>query len=134
MTKQIEQKLVEDFYFEVWNERNHIKAHEILSDDFIFRGSLGDKKKGVNGFIDYMGNVHHALFNYKCFILNLIISKGKAAAQMKFEGIHQNIFMGVKPTRKQIEWNGAAFFDIEESKIKSLWVLGDIDAIKKQLL
>jgi predicted ester cyclase len=30
-------------------------------------------------------------------------------------------------------WSGAAFFHIIRSQIVSLWVLGDVDAVKRQL-
>ena len=129
----IEKTLVESFYFEVWNKRNHREAHAILADDFMFRGSLGDEKKGVDGFLEYVDAVHTALGDYECVINDLVVDAGKVAARMTFQGIHQDIFFGVKPTHKKIEWGGAAFFEVRQSKIQSLWVLGDIDSIKSQL-
>ena len=129
----IEKTLVESFYFEVWNKRNHREAHAILADNFTFRGSLGDEKTGVDGFLDYVEAVHTALGEYQCVIDDLVISAQKVAARMTFKGMHQNTFFGVEPTHKNIEWSGAAFFEIKRSKIQTLWVLGDIDSIKSQL-
>lgn len=133
MSSPIGQSLVEDFYFEVWNKRNLLKAKEILSDDFTFRGSLGDEKRGVAGFLDYVSTVHFALSNYECIIRDLVVTENKVAAQMLFKGVHQNPFFGVQATGKQIQWSGAAFFQIKQSRIAAAWVLGDIDAIKQQL-
>ena len=39
-------KLVERFYNELWNGANERVAHEILSENFKFRGSLGVEKQG----------------------------------------------------------------------------------------
>jgi hypothetical protein len=32
-----------------------------------------------------------------------------------------------------VDWLGAALFKIEGDKISDLWVLGDLDALRKQL-
>ncbi|GAA6212330.1 hypothetical protein NBRC116602_20710 [Hyphomicrobiales bacterium 4NK60-0047b] len=133
MNKTLPKQLVEQFYFEVWNKADESTAHKILSKDFIFRGSLREEKVGIDGFIDYMRSIHKALGDYKCIIEDLIITENRVAAQMVFTGIHQNIFLGYEPTQKRVQWNGAAFFTIQNQEISELWVLGDIDAIKTQL-
>jgi len=133
MSELTPKQLVEAFYNEVWNTQNHGRAHEILSEDFRFRGSLGDEKKGVTGFIEYMDAVHHALGDYQCIIKELVSADSKLAARMTFRGVHQNTFFGAEPSGMEIEWSGAAFFTFAQGKIASLWVLGDVDAIKRQL-
>ena len=129
----IEKSLVEAFYFEVWNKKNFQKAKEILAENFLFRDSLGDSKKGIDGFWSYVESVHNSLSNYECIIEELVISDKQIAAKMIFKGIHKNIFFGKEPTNKVIQWNGAAFFKFSENKISELWVLGDVDSIKTQL-
>ncbi|GKX32466.1 MAG: hypothetical protein MnENMB40S_00840 [Rhizobiaceae bacterium MnEN-MB40S] len=32
-----------------------------------------------------------------------------------------------------IEWSGAAFFTVRQEQLAELWVLGDVDAVKRQL-
>ena len=125
--------LVERFYYEVWNQADENVAREILAKDFRFRGSLGPEKVGQDGFIDYMRSIHTALNDYECIINDLVASETKVAAKMTFQGIHQNVFFGVEKTGKLISWAGAAFFTIEDDRIASLWVLGDIDSVKQQL-
>jgi len=109
-------------------------AREILSADFRFRGSLGQEKRGLEGFIDYMRSVHQALGDYRCIIDDLIVSSDRAAAQMTFTGVHKDMFFGVPATGRQITWAGAAFFTMEADRISELWVLGDLDALKSQLI
>lgn len=125
--------LVERFYYEVWNQADENVAREILAEDFRFRGSLGPEKLGQDGFIEYMRSIHTALKNYECIINDLVISDNKVAAKMTFQGIHQDVFFGVDKTDKLISWAGAAFFTIENDRLSSLWVLGDIDSVKQQL-
>jgi len=127
------ERLVRRFYDDVWNARDESAARAILASEFRFRGSLGAEKNGPDGFIEYMGAVHDALFGYTCIIDDLICSNTRAAARMTFTGLHQGSFLGTPPTGRKISWSGAAFFSFEQDKIVELWVLGDIDSIKAQL-
>jgi steroid delta-isomerase-like uncharacterized protein len=125
--------LVEQFYYEVWNNADEAVAREILHPDFQFRASLGPETHGLDGFLDYMRSIHTALARYECIIQDLIESDSRAAARMQFKGGHRGSFFGVPATGREIVWIGAAFFTIDRGLITKLWVLGDIDAIKEQL-
>ena len=52
--------LVEQFYYEVWNNADEAIAREILHPDFQFRASLGPERHGLDGFLDYMRSIHTA--------------------------------------------------------------------------
>jgi predicted ester cyclase len=108
--------LVESFYHDLWNQADDRVAREILDEDFRFRGSLGPERRGQDGFIDYMQSVHRALGDYVCIIEDLVTTEDRAAARMTFKGIHRG-----------------AFFRIKGERIAELWVLGDIDSVKRQL-
>ena len=126
-------KLIESFYNDVWNKRDFRVAHEIISTDFRFRGSLGPVKRGIGGFLEYVEAVHKALGNYTCIIEDLVCSDDRAAARMVFRGTHQSEFFGISRTGKNIEWAAAAFLGLSDGKLSRLWVLGDLDAVKQQL-
>ena len=51
---------------------------------------------------------------------------------MRFVGALAAYFFGVPATGRAIEWAGAAFFSTDGIQITSLWVLGDVDALKAQ--
>ena len=36
-------------------------------------------------------------------------------------------------TGRQVSWAGAGFFTMQANRIASLWVLGDIEGLKRQL-
>lgn len=131
--KPISRILVEQFYYEVWNKADEQLAHEILTQNFQFRGSLGAEYNGPVGFISYMRKIHTALADYECIIENLINDGDKAAARMLFRGVHQNTFLGFEATGKKIQWAGAAFFQFRGEQISQLWVLGDLDSLRQQL-
>jgi predicted ester cyclase len=125
--------LVERFYYEVWNQADEEVAREILHPDFRFRASLGPERIGPEGFIDYMRSIHTALANYTCIIDDLITMGHRAAARMTFKGLHRARFFEVEPTGREIRWVGGAFFTTDGEQIVELWVLGDVDSVKRQL-
>ncbi len=125
--------VVERFYNEVWNQADERAAREILHRNFIFRGSLGPELRGPDGFIEYLRSVHAALAGFTCTIEELVEMGERVAAKMLFRGTHRAPFFGIEATGREIVWNGAAFFKIEDELIAALWVLGDIDAVKRQL-
>ena len=127
-------QLVERFYDVVWNGADEAVAREILDPDFRFRGSLGPDLRRPDGFILYLQALHATLENFTCIIEDVIVSQDRVATRMRFRGIHRGTFFGIAPTGREITWSGAAFFTIRGERIAELWVLGDIDAVKRQLM
>jgi steroid delta-isomerase-like uncharacterized protein len=126
--------LVERFYNIVWNKADETEARKILDADFRFRASLGPELRGPDGFIAYLRSVHAALENFICTIDDLIETPDRAAARMSFSGLHRAKFFGVEPTGREIRWTGAAFFRVRDGKITELWVMGDVDTVKRQVM
>ena len=125
--------LVRRFYNEVWDRADEAVAHEILAPGFRFRGSLGPEKHGPDGFVTYLRDVHAALEGFRCIVEHLVVAPPHAAARMRFTGRHRAPLFGVAATGRRIEWAGAAFFEMTDTQIASLWVLGDVDGVKRQL-
>jgi predicted ester cyclase len=80
-----------------------------------------------------MRSIHAALANYTCIIDDLIATEDRAAARMTFKGIHRGHFFAIGPTGREITWEGCAFFTTNGHHIVELWVLGDVDSVKRQL-
>jgi steroid delta-isomerase-like uncharacterized protein len=119
-------RLVSVFYERIWNAGDLDAAEELLSEDFLFRGSLGSERRGTAEFCDYVRSVRNALSNYRCEILECIAENDNAFAKMRFSGVHTAEFRGYSPTMLPIHWLGAALFRFEEDAIAELWVLGDL--------
>ena len=124
---------VEKFYRVLWDEHDKSAIPDILAQDFIFRGSLGDEKRGHAGFAEYLDMVHNALGDYRCTINDLVVEAPKAFARMTFSGIHKSTFMGFAPTGKRMAWTGCALFTFTGEKISGVWVLGDLYGLERQL-
>ena len=125
--------LVERFYAEVWTQADETVAREILHPRLSFKASLGPERTGPDGFIAYMRSVHAALADYKCIIEDLVTTEDRAAARLRFVGVHRADFFGVPATGREITWAGGAFFRVADGQLAEIWVLGDIDSVKSQL-
>jgi predicted ester cyclase len=126
--------LVRSFYQRIWENGELDAAAELLSPDFVFRGSLGAELHGLDAFKDYVRAVRMALTNYRCEILTCVAEGQQGFARMRFSGRHAGVFLGYRPTGKPVQWEGAALFQFRGPHICSLWVLGDLaglDALLK---
>ena len=124
---------VRKFYEILWDAHDEVAIPTVLHENFTFRGSLGQEKKGHAGFAEYVDMVHKALGEYRCIIEELVAEQNKVFAKMAFTGIHQADFMGYAPTQKRLSWNGCALFTFDGKLIKDVWVLGDLKALEEQL-
>ena len=124
---------VHKFYEILWDAHDKDAIPSVLKENFTFRGSLGQEKRGHAGFAEYVDMVHKALGEYKCIIEELVAERNKVFAKMTFTGIHRDEFMGYPPTRKRVSWNGCALFMFDGELIKDVWVLGDLKNLEEQL-
>jgi predicted ester cyclase len=131
MSKQKDQ--VRKFYDVLWNARNLNEIPSVLHEHFTFRGSLGQERRGHEGFAEYVNMVHEALEKYQCDINELIEEGDRVFAKMTFSGIHEDLFLGYSPTGKRLWWAGCALFRFDGDKISDLWVLGDLKGLEDQL-
>jgi predicted ester cyclase len=121
------------FYDDVWNRRNKALVSSLCHEGFTFRGSLGSEKRGCAEFCDYLNAVTVALELYVCTVQALVVEADKAFAKVLFSGLHRAEFLGFPPTGKRVSWMGAGLFTFVGEKISDLWVLGDVDGLRRQL-
>ncbi len=133
MADDVRRRAVQRFYDEVWNRRDVAAAEEPLSEDLVFRGSLGAEHRSRAGFLGYVAEVTDALVDYRCEIQALVADEAGAAARMRFSGRHVGAFRGYPPTGRVLAWSGAAFFGFAGERISALWVLGDMAGLGEQL-
>jgi len=126
-------ELVELFYERYWNEVDLALADEILHPDVTFRGSVGVGATGRRDVCDYVLMVTTALSGYRCDVESLVAEGDRAAAKVRFSGLHTGEFLGHPPTGRRVEWIGAAFFTADEDELRDIWVLGDLESLRAQL-
>lgn len=67
-------------------------ASDLLTDAFVFRGSLGAELQGRDDFLAYVRAVRSALADYHCEIQECVTEGNRAFAQMRFSGRHIDVF------------------------------------------
>jgi predicted ester cyclase len=125
---------VQKFYDAIWNKADKTIIADLLTEDFIMRGSLGlTQQGGHKGFSLYMDFVRTALESYRCDILEMVEEGDKIYARMLYSGVHKGELFGHAPTHGKIKWDGVAVFTFDGDRISELWALGDVHSVIKQL-
>lgn len=125
--------LVSSFYERVWNSGDRAALDELVTDDFRFQGSLGPAIVGRDAFWQIVTMVRTALSGYHCAIEACVSEETQAFARMRFSGTHVGPFRGFAPTGQNVDWAGAALFQLEGLRIREIWVLSDTTALDAAL-
>lgn len=118
-------QLVQRYYDELWNRWDYALIDEMISEAFVFRGSIGLTTQGRAEFKEYMNTIRAAFPDFLNTVEELIAEANKVVAVLTYTGTHQGKIFGVAPTGKHIRYAGTAIFQIEAGQMVSGWVLGD---------
>jgi len=127
------ERLVRRFYADAWNRWDEAAVDELLDEHFVFRGSLGDEVRGRDGFRGYRDRIRAAFPDFHNEIVDLIVEGERAAARLRYAGHHEGEVLGVAATGASITYGGAAFFTARDGRLREVWVLGDVDDLRRQL-
>ena len=133
MTTSREERLVRRFYADAWNRWDDDAVDELLTIDFSFRGSLGAEVIGRDGWRAYRDHVRRAVPDLHNEIVELVREPGRVAARLLFSGHHHGVLLGRLGRGEPIVYAGAAFFRCSDDHLVAAWVLGDLDALHRQL-
>ena len=125
--------MIEKFYRELWNRWDDSAVDAVLSPGFTFRGSLGQETSDRQGWRRYRDLVREGSADFHNEIVDLVCDGGRAAARLRFTGTHTGPLLGLSATQRRFQYAGAAFFTADERWLTSAWVLGDLDALRREL-
>jgi predicted ester cyclase len=121
-----QKEVVRMFYKEMWDHAETSLIPSIFHPGFTFRGSLGRSLVGHSQFAEYVDWVTTIFGNYTTDILVLIEEGNRVSGKMRFHGYHREEAFGVAPSGRHVWWTGMPIFTFEGSKVRDLYVLGDI--------
>jgi predicted ester cyclase len=133
MATSIEERLVRRFYDEAWNRWDDGVVDEILADDFRFRGSLGAEIEGRDAWRAYRDGIRRAVPDFHNDVVDLVTAPGRAAARLRYTGHVHGALLGRLGYGRPIAYDGAAMFRCSGDRLVEAWVLGDLDALLRQL-
>jgi steroid delta-isomerase-like uncharacterized protein len=125
--------LVRRFYDDVWNRWDDAALDDLLAEDFVFRGSLGDEVRGRDGFRGYRDKVRAGFPDFHNEVVELVTEGDRAAARLRYSGHHRGAILGVAASGALVSYDGAAFFAAEGGRLRRAWVLGDVEGLRRQL-
>jgi len=128
-----QKEIIESYYENLWNKQNKSYIDKLLSDDIIFRGSLGIETVGKEEFEKYFDLITSAIPNLYHGVETIVVQNNSVAARAVYNGTHSGKLLDFEPSNNRIRYNGASFFQLENGKIKEIWVLGDLNTLYKQL-
>ena len=121
-----QKEVVRAFYKDMWDHADKSLIPKILHEGFTFRGSLGPELVGHDQFAGYVDWVTSALGQYTTDVLTMIEEGNRVSGKMRFHGYHRKELFGVAPSGRHVWWTGMPIFTFEGSKVRDLYVLGDI--------
>ena len=133
ITLSPQKEIVRVFYKELWDHADKSLIPNILHTDFTFRGSLGPTLVGHEQFAGYVDLVTDTFGQYTTDILSMIEEGNRVSGKMRFHGFHRKELFGVKPSGRRVWWTGIPIFTFEGTKVRDLFVLGDIHGLIAQL-
>lgn len=125
--------LVRRFYERLWNEWDNAAVDDTLAPDITFRGSLGTSTTGRDQWRAYRDQIQRGAPDFHNEILDLVSDGHRAAARLRYSGTHLGPLLGIPATGRQFVYSGAAFFTTADDLITDIWVLGDLDTLRRQL-
>jgi steroid delta-isomerase-like uncharacterized protein len=133
MSRHPHAALVERFYTRLWNGWDDHAVESVLTEDFVFRGSLGTETQGRDGWRGYRDTVRKASPDFHNEVVEIVCQGDRAAARVICSGHHHGTLLGIPGTGRMFRYNIAAFFGFRDSSINEAWVLGDLESLRAQL-
>jgi steroid delta-isomerase-like uncharacterized protein len=133
MIGDLSRDLVTRFYDRLWNQWDDKAVENTLAEDVSFRGSFGQTTVGRNEWRAYRDRIRCGAPDFHNELLDLIATEDRAAARLRYTGTHTGPLLEIAATGRAFTYTGAAFFTIANRLITDIWVLGDLDALRRQL-
>jgi steroid delta-isomerase-like uncharacterized protein len=130
---RMQKQMVRQWYEQMWNRWDESVFEQILDPDVKLRGSLGPSHQGFEGISNYMRFVRAAFPDFHNRIDLMLEEGNRVFARLTYSGTHEGELFRIPPTGSKIEYAAAALFTFERGRIAEVWVLGDIDHLKRQL-
>lgn len=125
--------IVKKYYEELWNKKNKEYIDTLFDDEIEFHGSLNIETKGKKEFEAYMDSVLKGIPNLYHGVETMVEENNVIAVKAIYNGTHTGKLFDYEASNNRVKYNGASFFRFNEDKIQSIWVLGDLVTLQRQL-
>jgi len=126
------QETIRRFVNEVINNKNLTVINEIIHPNYVYR-TPDQELQGRQALRQLFTDYHNALPNLHANIDDLVCTDDKAVLLFTLTGTHENDFMGIPATGKQVSINGMTSSRFEKGQIIEEWELLDQLTLFRQL-
>ena len=120
---------------EVWNQENYDLIDELYTAEFVHHDpAYPDTIRGPEGQRKFV-EMYNSTFQGKPSITieNLVAEGDFVTIRWTGHGTHEEEFMGVEPTQKEIEISGLSMARVEDGKIAEMWTNYDALGMLSQI-
>jgi predicted ester cyclase len=122
-------RIVNDF---INNARIDV-ADELFSPNFVNHSPGQGVTSDLEGFKQYISMMHTAFSDFSLTIEDMIAEKDKGAVRMRFRGVHTGDYMGISPTKKQVDTTMMSILRFDNGKVVERWNVTDRLEVARQL-
>jgi steroid delta-isomerase-like uncharacterized protein len=120
--QQRNQKLIETYFYEVWNKGDLDKLHEIIDPQYInHTPSQPNPLPGPEGLKPIIAEMRKGIPDLKYTIEETIITDDRVVAKVLVKGTHGDTLWGIPPTGKRFEVRQINIEHIKNGKIAEHW-------------
>lgn len=120
MTEQDNIELVQHFYDDVWNDRDHAVLKKIFAEDVETVSSAADPEgmpEGLAGLEALIGMYHGAFSDARIEVEEIFASGPWVTVLWTGRGTHDGEFVGIPPTGNEVEVTGIDVHRVEDGRI-----------------
>ena len=108
-------------------------ADELFSPNFVNHSPEQGVTADLEGLKQYISMMHAAFSDFSATIEDMIAENDKVVVRMRVRGVHTGDFMGISPTKKEIDTTTISIVRIDNGKIVERWNVTDRLKILRQL-
>jgi steroid delta-isomerase-like uncharacterized protein len=122
MSAKENKALVRRYAEELLKQRNLDLFDEIFAPDFVQYGADPDQVSGVENLKQFIVMLRSGFPDFQVNIEDLFAAEGdQVVLRFTFRGTHEEEFLGVSPTGKQVRMAGVDIFRIADARVMELW-------------
>jgi steroid delta-isomerase-like uncharacterized protein len=130
------QEILDRYYHTGWNKGNESVIKECVAENVKLQLAFDKRRKrGHEGLLEYMRSVRNSIDKHCVEIEDIVVNAEgtRASVLLKNRGLHKNSFFGVEGSGIEIVWAATAFISFADERITEIWVLADLDSVKRQI-
>ncbi len=126
--------LVSRYLREVWSLGNTDKLEEFVASDYVYHGSYDlHRSHGKEGLLQRVEALRTGLPGFRCSVDELFSVDDRVVVRFTASGVHSGVFLGVKPTGRQVRLSGITIFRLSRGKIAEEWTNWSALGVLQQL-